>query len=282
MESIATEAVMFPREPNGSEASEPFRTQSPSIDPNSLGQEFFKMMTTRTLFAMIASAAVATALPSTGAFAQATSTPAATPATKPAKDKHADKAHDAKHQDEKKSDEIASVGKKAPDFSLFDTEGKEHKLSSLAGKIVVIEWFNPECPYVVKQHAKTTTVKDMVDKYAGKDVVFFAINSNATGEQGSGKDRNAKAAKDWAIKYPVLLDETGATGKAYGAKNTPAMYVVNKDGILAYSGAIDDDKSAETAGKTNYVTKAVDELLAGKKVTTSETRPYGCGVKYKH
>ncbi len=242
------------------------------------------MTTTKTLFAMIAAGAVAMVVPSTSSFAQSAFQPAA-PSTpvkgkQPTEKKH-DK-HDKKDMEEKKTVEVASVGKKAPDFSLFDTEGKEHKLSSLAGKIVVIEWFSPECPYVVKQHVKTKTASDMVEKYAGKEVAFFAINSNAVGEAGSGKERNAKAVKDWAMKYPVLLDETGVTGKAYGAKNTPAMYVVNKDGILAYSGAIDDDKSAETAGKTNYVTKAVDELLAGKKVSTPTTQPYGCGVKYKN
>lgn len=242
------------------------------------------MTTTKTLFAVMAAAAVAIALPSTSAFAQGAAQPAA---SAPAKGKQPAEKHDKKHdkkdaEEKKKSEEVAAVGKKAPDFSLFDTEGKEHKLSSLAGKIVVIEWFNPECPYVQKQHVKNKTMNDMVEKFAGKEVVFFAINSNAAGEAGSGKERNAKAAKDWAIKYPILLDETGATGKAYGAKNTPAMYVVNKDGVLAYSGAIDDDKSADTAGKTNYVAKAVEELLAGKKVTTSETKPYGCGVKYKN
>lgn len=243
-------------------------------------------MTTKTLFVMIAAAAVAIAIPSASSFAQSAVQPAAPSA--PAKDKQPaekhdkhEKKHDKHDAHEKKTDEIAAVGKKAPDFSLFDTEGKEHKLSSLAGKIVVIEWFSPECPYVVKQHVKTKTISDMVEKYAGKEVAFFAINSNAVGEAGSGKERNAKAVKDWAMKYPVLLDETGATGKAYGAKNTPAMYVVNKDGVLAYSGAIDDDKSADTAGKTNYVTKAVDELLAGKKVSTPTTKAYGCGVKYK-
>jgi MFS superfamily sulfate permease-like transporter len=110
-------------------------------------------------------------------------------------------------------------------------------------------------------------------------VIQSAINSNAAGEQGSGKETNAKAKKDWKIEFPILLDESGDTGRAYGATNTPHCFVIGADGKIAYMGAIDDDAGGKV-GKTNYVSKAVDELLAGKPVTTSSTKAYGCGVKY--
>lgn len=181
---------------------------------------------------------------------------------------------------EAKKSDAAKVGDRAPDFSLFDTEGKEHKLSSLAGKVVVIEWFNPDCPIVKNYHASNKTMKDLYGTYSKKDVVFFAINSGAAGEQGAGKDRNTKAKKDYTIDYPVLLDEAGTTGKAYGAKVTPTIVIVTKVGTIAYAGAVDDDfKTGQ--GKTNYVAKALDELLAGKPVTTKETKADGCAVKYK-
>lgn len=229
-----------------------------------------------TLFSLIAAGAFALAC-AAPTFAQNAPAAAPAPTAKPAQP--ADKHTDAK-KDEKK-DKKFGVGQRAPDFSLFDTEGKEHKLSSLAGKIVVLEWFNPECPYVVKHHEVNKTYNDLFKKYGDK-VQFFAINSNAPGESGSGKERNAKAKKDWTIGYPILLDETGATGKSYNARNTPATYVIAADGTLAYMGAIDDDSSPTAAGKTNYAAKALDELLAGKPVSTKETKPYGCGVKYKN
>ncbi len=198
------------------------------------------------------------------------------PAAKPGE---AQPAHDSTKQEGKKDKVELKIGAKAPEFSLKDTEVHEHALSSLSGKIVVLEWFNPDCPYVQKQHEKTTTMADLVKKYGDK-VTFLAINSTAPGKQGSGKDRNAKAKTDWKIDYPILLDETGEVGKSYQSKNTPTMYIIDASGNLAYWGAIDDDSSWDKAGKTNYVAKALDELLAGKPVSQSKTKPYGCNVKY--
>lgn len=176
------------------------------------------------------------------------------------------------------------VGDTAPDFKLTDTDGKEHSLAELtkSGKIVVIQWFNAECPFVKKHYGDAgNTFNDIHTKYSSKDVVLVAINSNADGMPGSGQKLNAQYKTDWKIEYPILLDPTGETGRAYGAKNTPAMYIVGKDGKLAYTGAIDDDTGADKPGKTNYVTNALDQLLAGETVSTSSTRPYGCSVKYK-
>lgn len=175
------------------------------------------------------------------------------------------------------------VGSAAPAFTVKDTEGKDVSLDSLRkdGKIVVAFWFNPDCPFVMKHFEKGgNTFNDMYTKYKDKKVSIVAINSNAAGEQGSGKERNADAKKKWKIEFPILLDESGDAGKAFGAKRTPECFVIDADGKIAYHGAIDDNAQSEV-GKTNYVVKAVDELLGGKKVSTTTTQPYGCNVKYK-
>lgn len=177
---------------------------------------------------------------------------------------------------------MAKVGSAAPDFTLKDTTGKEHKLSDLtkSGKIVVLEWFNSGCPFVVRHHDKYKTMADTAKKYADKNVVWIAINSGAPGKEGYGKD--ADAIKNWKMAYPVLNDETGKVGKLYGAKTTPHMYVIDSKGILAYAGAIDDDRKDEKPAdkKINYVAKALDEITSGKPVTNAETQAYGCSVKY--
>jgi peroxiredoxin len=210
--------------------------------------------------------------------------------TQPAKDKKDDhKDHDHKNdkKDGEKKDKSdkgskVEVGQAAPDFKATDSEGKSVNLSDLQGKIVVLQWFNPNCPYVVKHYENgNNTFYDLNAKYKDKGVVFLAVASNAKGEQGSGADAANSARKNWKIAYPIIIDESGEIGKAYGAKNTPGMVVIGKDGKIAYMGAIDDDRGPEKAGKTNYVAKALDELIAGKPVTTTTTQPYGCSVKYK-
>lgn len=212
------------------------------------------------------------------ALAQQSAQPAAKPVAKPTA-KQAEHAQPTGEKDKHKAGKL-EIGQKAPEFTLTDTDGKDHSLASAAGKIVVLTWFNPDCPYVVKHYEANHTFTDMNKKYGDK-VTFYAINSNADGKTGSGKDRNAKAKKDWAIGFPILLDDSGQTGKAYGARNTPFTVVIGADGKVAYMGAPDDDRS-ENLGKTNYVAKAIDELLANKPVTTSQTEPYGCAVKYKN
>lgn len=215
------------------------------------------------------------------ALAQAAGKPEKTdkPAAAQPPKEHKDHA-DHKEKKSDKKGELA-IGAAAPDFTLPDTDGKEHKLSSLQGKIVVIEWFNPGCPMVKKYHESNKTVAEMFKKYNAQGVEFVAINSGAKGNEGSGKDANAKAKTDWSIAYPILLDEAGAVGKTYESKNTPTFYIVDKTGKLAYWGSLDDDSSMSKVGKTNYVANALDELLAGKPVTTAKTKPFGCSVKYK-
>ena len=178
----------------------------------------------------------------------------------------------------------ADVGKPAPDFALKDLDGKVHKLSDYRGKTVVLEWFNPGCPYVVAAHTKGSLV-DLAQKQAKAGVVWLAVNSGAPGKQGYGVDVNRAAAKSWSMSYPILIDESGTVGKAYGATNTPHMFVVSKDGTLVYKGAIDNSPDAERGSPqggvlVDHVSVAVDDLGAGKPVRTAQTKAYGCGVKY--
>jgi peroxiredoxin len=174
------------------------------------------------------------------------------------------------------------IGQAAPDFTLPSLNGENVKFSEYAkGSITVVEWFNPECPFVVKHHEKNPTFKNLFKTYNAKGVKFLAINSGAPGKQGNGVEKNKKAAAAWTIGYPILVDEAGEVGQLYGAKTTPHMFIVDKTGKIIYAGAIDNNNSAEKAGDVNYVAKALDEVLAGKPVSESETKPYGCSVKYK-
>jgi peroxiredoxin len=171
------------------------------------------------------------------------------------------------------------IGDTAPDFELTDTAGKVHKLSQYADKTVVLEWFNPDCPFVRKHHQKTTSMHDTQAFAAKQGVVWLAVNSGAPGKQGAGLDRNKKAIEEFKIAYPLLLDESGAVGKSYGAKTTPHMFVISK-GKIVYAGAIDDRPDAEALGKVNYVREVLTQVSAQKAVNPAETKPYGCSVKY--
>jgi peroxiredoxin len=178
----------------------------------------------------------------------------------------------------------AEVGQAAPDFTLTDLDGKPHRLSDLKGKVVVLEWFNPGCPYVVNAHTKGSLV-DLAARRTKEGVVWLAVNSGAPGKQGHGVETNRAAANAWSMAYPVLLDESGAVGRAYGATNTPHMFVVGKDGKLAYKGAIDNSPDGERGAPqggvlVEYVSAALEDLGAGRAVRTPQTKAYGCSVKY--
>jgi len=183
--------------------------------------------------------------------------------------------------DESKKKPALKVGDAAPAFVLKNLEGKEVSLAKVLEqkKIVVLEWFNPGCPFVKKHHQHNSTMRDLATKYKDK-VVWLAINSSAEGKQGFGVELNKESKKNWKIPYPILLDSDGKTGHAYGARRTPHMYVINAEGKLAYMGAIDNDNSARTPGKVNYVEAAIQALLSGKAPETDKTKSYGCGVKY--
>lgn len=180
--------------------------------------------------------------------------------------------------------EPASVGKPAPDFTLPDLDGEAVKLSQFKGKTVVLEWFNPECPFVKKSHTVGSLV-GLAKKHADQGVVWLAINSGAPGKQGHGEEVNRQSLASFKLEHPLLLDEAGTVGKLYGAKHTPHMFVIDAQGTLVYRGAIDNSPDAEGAspegGKlVNYVEQALARVSLGKKPETAETDAYGCGVKY--
>ncbi len=169
---------------------------------------------------------------------------------------------------------VAAIGKPAPDFKLKDVDGKDRSLAEFKGKVVVLEWANAGCP-VCQRHAKAKTAENTMKGL--KDVVWVNIDSTASATPEDAK----KFANDNGMAN-YLLDPTGATGKAYGAKTTPHMFVIDTKGNLAYMGAIDDDKDGSKKDKAkNYVKEAVEAIQKGSTVATSTTDPYGCSVKYK-
>jgi peroxiredoxin len=180
--------------------------------------------------------------------------------------------------------DVATVGKTAPDFTLQDTNGKAHELSTLRGKFVVLEWFNEGCPFVQK-HYKSDNMQKLQKEYTGKGVVWYTINSSATNKQGNhtAAEYN-KTLSDWkASPTAFLIDHDGKVGRLYGAKTTPDMYVIDKKGTLVYAGAIDDHPGteiSEIATSKNYVREALDEAMQGKTVKVASTKSYGCAVKY--
>jgi peroxiredoxin len=178
----------------------------------------------------------------------------------------------------------AKVGEPAPAFTLSDTQGKPHSLSEFQGKVVVLEWLNHDCPFV-KKHYDSGNMSKLQTEYTGKGVVWLSINSSAPGKQGNyppGEANDLTKKKGAAASF-VLLDPDGTVGRAYGAKTTPHMYVIDAKGVLQYAGAIDSVASTDQDDipkATNYVAAAVDSVLAGKPVETATTQPYGCSVKY--
>ena len=180
--------------------------------------------------------------------------------------------------------EAPKVGVPAPDFSLSDSGGNKHSLADFKGKYVVLEWFNPGCPFVQK-HYKSENMQGLQKQFTSKDVVWLTIDSSAPGKEGylTAEEANKQIA-DWKIKSTaLLLDPDGKVGHEYAATNTPHMYVVDPSGKLIYSGAIDSKPTAnpdDIASSMNYVKVALEEAMAGKPVTTSTSRAYGCSIKY--
>lgn len=172
----------------------------------------------------------------------------------------------------------ATVGQPAPNFTLKTTDGKDWSLSDAKGKIVVLEWCNPECP-VCKNVVTDGTVSAMIKdtKAVASDVVFVMINSSAA--RPSSLDATGAYFKDAKIDAPALLDRDGKVGKMYGARTTPHCYVIDDKGVLRYQGAIDDGGQGKK-GTMNYVVNAVKQIKAGETVSPETTKPYGCSVKY--
>lgn len=177
----------------------------------------------------------------------------------------------------------ADVGAPAPDFEAKDIHGKTHKLSDYKGKIVVLEAYNLDCPFCAN-HFKTGAMQELQEWATSKGAVWLLVNS-AGKKSGSYRDP-AAARKEWddlKIKATAWLDDhSGKLGRRYGMKTTPHMYVIDQNGTLAYQGAIDDRAEAEGDPRKarNYVREAVNQLLASQPVKVSQSRPYGCGVKY--
>jgi len=177
-----------------------------------------------------------------------------------------------------------TVGSPAPEFALQSVAGGTVKLSQYKGKYVVLEWVNPECPYV-RKHYGSANMQKLQKDYTGREVVWLTINSTRNGhpEYKQPGEMATWMKKMDASSSATLLDPKGEAGKAYGARTTPHMYIIDPKGVLVYAGGIDDKRSTDVEDvKTakNYVRAAMDELLAGKSVTNSATAPYGCSVKY--
>lgn len=178
----------------------------------------------------------------------------------------------------------AEIGKPAPDFTAQDIQGKPVKLSDYKGKIVVLEWVNPECPFV-KDHYASGNIPALQKNAAAEGVIWLSINSAAPGKQG---DYAPEKVASWtksknAAPAAYLRDHDGSIGKGYGAKTTPHMFVIDTQGTLAYQGAIDSIRSAKSPDRSqgvNYVTAAIASLKSGSSVEKSSTAPYGCPVKY--
>jgi peroxiredoxin len=177
----------------------------------------------------------------------------------------------------------AEVGKPAPDFTATDINGKPHSLSDYKGKIVVLESYNLDCPYCYN-HYKTGAMQELQRDLTGKGVVWLVVNS--VGPKYPSHRSPDAAKKEWAsqkINATAWLDDSsGELGKKYGIRTTPHMFVIGQNGVLVYAGAIDDRPSPEGDPRTahNYVREAVEKLQAGGKLVVSQTKPYGCGVKY--
>ncbi|MEX0298913.1 MAG: redoxin domain-containing protein [Kordiimonas sp.] len=175
-------------------------------------------------------------------------------------------------------------GKEAPAFTGKTSHGTEISLSDLRGKTVVLEWTNHDCPYV-KKHYNTGNMQRTQRALIDNDAVWLSIISSAEGTQGyvSAEEANELTASRGAYASYVILDPTGDIGRLYAARTTPQMFLINKDGVVEYMGAIDDKPStrAQTVKEaTNYLLAAWQELKSGKEVSLKSTKPYGCSVKY--
>ncbi len=176
------------------------------------------------------------------------------------------------------------VGEPAPDFSTTASNGKTYRLSEMRGKFVVLEWHNNGCPYT-RKHYESGNMQRLQKDWTAKGVVWFTVISSAPGTQGfmTADQENAYLTKMDATPTAALLDPSGDLGHLYDAKTTPQMIIINPQGVIIYDGAIDDHPTSDASDiphSKNYVQAALSDAMAGKSVTTSVSRPYGCSVKY--
>jgi hypothetical protein len=179
----------------------------------------------------------------------------------------------------------AQLGQPAPDFTLPDLDGKAVSLAQFRGKPVVLEWFNPGCPFVRASHT-VGSLKGLAASETAQGVSWLAINSGGPGKQGHGAEETRRMQSEYGMQHPVLLDESGSVGHLYDAERTPQLYVINAEGVLVYRGAIDNSPDGEgqspQGGKlVNYVASALQAVRTGAPVDPAETKAYGCSVKYQ-
>jgi peroxiredoxin len=175
--------------------------------------------------------------------------------------------------------EERDAGRPAPPFTLKSFDDKTIRLTEYRGKTVVLEWLNFECPFVKYHYGKPKTMIKLANKYKDKNVVWLAVNSTSH----TTPEANKEFAQQQKLPYSILDDRSGRVGRAYGAKTTPHMYIINPRGRIVYEGAIDNaplGKTPEGKDLVNHVDKALGEMITGKMVSTKETKPYGCTVKY--
>lgn len=176
------------------------------------------------------------------------------------------------------------TGAQAPAFSVRDANGATRTLAEFRGRMVILEWTNHGCPYV-RKHYDAGNMQALQRDATADGIVWLQVISSAPGEQGylDGPGALARVRTDNASPTATLLDPTGVMGRAYGARNTPQMFIISPQGVVLYQGAIDDRPSARPAtleGANNYVRAALADIEAGRPVQTAETTPYGCSVKY--
>jgi hypothetical protein len=179
----------------------------------------------------------------------------------------------------------AAVGEPAPDFSVADAYGNVHSLSDFEGRYVILEWLNHDCPFV-RKHYDGNNMQQLQKKYTDQDVVWLSVISSVPGTQGHLQPDEARAITNEKGASPtaVLLDTDGSMGKAYDARVTPHMFIINPEGIVEYNGAIDDKPTArarDLEGAHNYLTAAMTSLMNGEEVEVTTNTPYGCTVKYE-
>lgn len=188
------------------------------------------------------------------------------------------KQPESERPQQRRVSQIAKIGKPAPNFRLKDSSGKNYTLADYKGKIVVLQWISPICPVCVRV-SSTSVVGDMLKTIKGidSDFVHLTIHSN----DGAKIAKSTEYLKKYDIKSPALDDTSGRVGRMYGAKTTPHMFVIDKKGILRYSGAIDDDDSGRKGSEaTNYVINAIQQIVANETVSPDSTKSYGCQIKY--
>ncbi len=191
--------------------------------------------------------------------------------------------HHGGDDDSDEKEKKAEIGEKAPNFTLTDVHGEEHSLKDFKGKTIILEWFNPECPFVVHLYEEGEFQTMPNELHEKDDYAWIAINSNSPGTQGHGVEKNRDYHEKWNMEFPLLIDEDNTVANMYDARTTPHMYIIDPDFNLVYHGAISNapfDRVRGDGEKVNYVDRAIEQLRNGETVSPSYIQPWGCTVKY--